>query len=266
MTLTGVHGTPYGSTIACTPYTSMQGMTMNLSRPTAVTAGVFFLLTEVGAIAAAALYGPILTDADYITGSGADGAILLGALFELLLVLAVVGTAVTLYPILRRWNAGLALAFVLARVLEAALILVGTLSLLTIVTLRQQIADTAGSDPATLSTIGSALVALRDWTFLFGPNFALGIASLLLASLMYATRLVPRAIAVLGLVGGGLILASAVAVMFGAYEQMSTVGLVIALPVFTWEVSLAVWLIVKGFRPVGILSIPAAHVDARADA
>ena len=244
----------------------MQGMTMNLSRPTAVTAGVFFLLTEVGAIAAAALYGPILTDADYITGSGADGAILLGALFELLLVLAVVGTAVTLYPILRRWNAGLALAFVLARVLEAALILVGTLSLLTIVTLRQQIADTAGSDPATLSTIGSALVALRDWTFLFGPNFALGIASLLLASLMYATRLVPRAIAVLGLVGGGLILASAVAVMFGAYEQMSTVGLVIALPVFTWEVSLAVWLIVKGFRPVGILSIPAAHVDARADA
>ena len=235
---------------------------MNLSRPTAVVTGLLFLLTEVGAIVGMALYGPVLTSATYITSAGSDEAILLGALFELLLVIAAVGTAVTLYPILKRQNEGLALAYVAARVLEAAVILVGILSLLSIVTLRRQFAGTAEGDMAALTTIGSSLVALHDWTFLFGPGFALGIGSLLLAPLMYSSRLVPRAIAVLGLAGGGLILMSAVAVLFGAYGQMSTLGLVVALPVFAWEVSLALWLIVKGFRPVSILTTPAARPDS----
>jgi Domain of unknown function (DUF4386) len=105
-----------------------------------------------------------------------------------------------------------------------------------------------------LVTVGSSLLAIHEWTFFFGPGIALGIGSLLLASLMYTTRLVPRAIAVLGLVGGGLICASSMAVLFGLYEQLSTIGLVVALPVFAWEVSLAVWLIVKGFRPVPVLT------------
>ncbi|MET4097303.1 DUF4386 domain-containing protein [Arthrobacter sp. UYCu712] len=239
---------------------------MDLFRPTAVVTGVLFLLTEVGAIAGAALYTPILSGADYITSAGADDTILLGALFELLLVIAAVGTAVALYPILKRQNEGVALAFVAARVLEAAVILVGILSLLSIVTLRRQFAGTPDADSATLSTIGSSLVALHDWTFLFGPNFALGAASLLLASLMYSSRLVPRAIAVLGLVGGVLVLISAIAVMFGVYEQMSNLGLVVALPVFAWELTLAVWLIVKGFRPVSILTAPAARTDVAAAA
>ena len=233
---------------------------MNLYRPTAVAAGVFFLLTEVGAIAGVILYRPIRNVADYITGAGPDGSILLGLLFELLLVIAAVGTAVTLYPILKRQHEGLAMAFVAARVLEAAVILVGTLSLLTIVSLRQQFAGTIAADPATLSTIGSALVALRDWTYLFGPNFALGAASLFLAWLMYSSRLVPRGIAVLGLVGGALISLSAIAVMLGFYGQFSTLGLVVALPVFAWELSLAGWLIVKGVQPVSILDAPPTPV------
>jgi hypothetical protein len=116
---------------------------VNLSRPTAVVTGLLFLLTEVGAIVGMALYGPVLTSATYITSAGSDEAILLGALFELLLVIAAVGTAVTLYPILKRQNEGLALAYVAARVLEAAVILVGILSLLSIVTLRRQFAGTA---------------------------------------------------------------------------------------------------------------------------
>ncbi|TFC84010.1 DUF4386 domain-containing protein [Cryobacterium sp. TMT3-29-2] len=229
---------------------------MKLYRSTAVTAGVFFLLTEVAAIAGVAFYSPILNGADYITGAGAEGSILLGLLFELLLVIAAVATAITLYPILKWQHEGLALAFVAARVLEAAVILVGSFSLLAIVTLRQQFEATPDADPATLSTIGSTLVALRDWTYLFGPGFALGAASLLLASLMYSSRLVPRGIAVLGLVGGALISLSAIAVMLGLYGQFSTLGLVVALPVFAWELSLALWLILKGFRPVSILSTP----------
>jgi hypothetical protein len=226
---------------------------MNLSRSTAVTAGVFFLLTEVGAIVGALLYSPVLTDIGYITGPGADTRILSGGLFELLLVIAAVGTAVTLYPILKRQNEGLALAFLAARLLEAAVILVGTLSLLTIVTLRRQFAAGAGADPEVLSTIGSSLVALREWTYQFGPNFALGAASLSLAALMYSSGLVPRPIAILGLAGGAMISLSAVAVMFGAYGQFSPLGLIVAFPVFAWELSLALWLIIKGFRPVSIL-------------
>ena len=237
---------------------------MNLFRPTAIIAGVFFLLTEVGAIVGVVLYGPILNAADYIAGAGADGSILLGLLFELLLVIAAVGTAVTLYPILKRQNEGLALAFVAARLLEAAIILIGTLSLLTIVTLREQFAGTTDADLGTLSAISSSLVVLRDWTYLLGPNFALGAASLLLASLMYSSRLVPRPIAVLGLAGGVLISLSAIAVMLGLYGQFSTLGLVVALPVFAWELSLAVWLITKGFRPVGILTTPAAPLGVAA--
>lgn len=226
------------------------------NRATAVTAGVLFLLTEVGAIVGLALYGPILDGVDYVKGPGADSQILWGALFEVLLVISAVGTAVTLYPILKRQSEGVAMAFVMARLLETVAIMIGILSLLTVVTLRRQYDGSAAADSEALSTVGSALVAMHDWTFLLGPNFALGVASLLLAYLMYTSGLIPRPIAVLGLVGGALILGSAVAVMFDAYEQTSTPGLLVALPVFAWELALAGWLIMKGFRPVSILTAP----------
>lgn len=226
---------------------------MTSIRRTAVVAGVFFLLTEIGAIAGRLLYGPALSGNDYIVGTGADNAVFLGIMFETILVVSAVGTAVTLYPIVRRQNEALAIAYVGARVLEAAVIVVGIISVLTVVTLRQDLAGSADSDPATLATIGNALSAVHGWTAVFGPGFALGAGSLLLASLMYSSRLVPRAIAVLGLVGGVLISASATASVFDVWEQMSTLGLLAALPVFAWEVSLAVWLIVKGFTPVALI-------------
>jgi hypothetical protein len=116
------------------------------------------------------------------------------------------------------------------------------------VTLRQDLAGAPGTDDAALVTVGGSLVAVHDWTFLIGPNVLLGANSLLLAVLMYRSRLVPRPIAVLGLVGGPLICVSAGGVMFGLYEQVSTIGSIAALPVFAWEVSLAVYLIVKGFK------------------
>lgn len=225
---------------------------MNLSRPTAITTAVFFLLTEIGAIAGRAFYGPILTDASYITSAGADDRVLWGALCELLLMIAAVGTAVTLYPIVKRQNEGVALGFLMARVLEAVAIMVGILSLLTIVALRKEYAGNADLD--VLTPLGSSLLAIHDWTFLFGPNFALGAASVLLAHLMYTSRLVPRTIAILGLVGGTLIFASAIAVIFGAYEQTSTPGLLVAIPVFAWELALVGYLLTKGFRPVTILT------------
>ncbi|MFD0361423.1 DUF4386 domain-containing protein [Nocardia sp. GCM10030253] len=222
---------------------------MSSTRTAAVAAGVLFLITEVTAMAGLALYQPVLSDAEYVVGAGADGRVLMGGLVELILVVAVIGTAVVLYPVLARHDHGVAIGYVCGRLLEAAVITVGIISVLSVVTLRQDLAGTAGQDNPALVTVGKSLVAIHDWTFLLGPNFILGANSLLLASLMHRSRLVPRLIAVIGLAGGALICVSATAVLFGLYDQISVWGSIAALPVFVWEVSLAVYLIVKGFMP-----------------
>ncbi|GAB2869715.1 hypothetical protein GCM10027074_41700 [Streptomyces deserti] len=214
---------------------------------------MLFLVTEVAAIAGLALYGPVLRDAGYVVGPGADTRVFLGALFEIVLAAAVIGTGVVLFPVLKKQNEGAALGYVCARLLEAAVIIVGIISVLSVVKLRREFEGAADSDAASLVTAGKTLVTIYDWTFLMGPNFILGANSLVLAWLMYRAGLVPRFIAVLGLVGGALICASATAVMFGLYEQVSVAGSIAAIPVFTWEVSLAVWLIAKGFKPAVLL-------------
>ncbi|MFD3723704.1 DUF4386 domain-containing protein [Streptomyces sp. NPDC058671] len=215
---------------------------MSPDRRTAVAAGSLFLLTEAAAIAGAVLYRPLLGAADGRLAQGADTRALLGVLCEVVLVVAVAGTGAALFPVLRRHGEGLALGYAFGRLLEAAVIAVGIVAVLALVTLRR---DGGGADGA-----DAALVAVHDWTFLLGPNIALGLNAVLLAYLAYRARLVPRFIAVLGLVGGPLICASAVAVMFGAYEQLSVAGASAALPVFAWELGLAGWLIVRGFGPV----------------
>ncbi|WP_412542821.1 DUF4386 domain-containing protein [Longispora sp. K20-0274] len=221
----------------------MWGKVMGSPRRSALAVGLFFLLTEVAAIAGLVLYQPALKDAAYVTGTGADTRVLLGGLCELVLVAAVIGTAAALYPVIRRIRPAVALGYVSVRLLEAVIIVIGIVSVLSIVTVRRELAG----DPAA-PAIAKALVALHDWTFLLGPNIALGANSVLLGYLMYRSRLVPRPIATLGLVGGALICLSATAVLFGLYEQVSTVGSLAALPVFAWEVSLALYLIFRGFK------------------
>ena len=230
---------------------------MNPTRKTALVAGIFYLITEVTAIGAVLSYGPILTDPTFIvSASGNDTGVLIGAFLEVLLAIAVVGSAVTLYPVIKTYGGGLALGYVAGRLTEAVIILVGAMSLLTILTLR----DAGASDAPAAVTVGRSLVALHDWTFLFGPKLALGVNTVLLASLMFRSRLVPRPIAVLGLVGGSLVFVSGTAVLFGAYADLSTLGFAAAMPVLAWELSLALWMVVKGFRTVtpAPLSTPVA--------
>jgi Domain of unknown function (DUF4386) len=217
---------------------------MSSTRRTAVGTGVFFLVAAFPAMAALALYQPLLRDADYVLGAGSDAAVRAGAFLEILVASSVAGTAITLYPVLRRQHPGFALGYVCGRLLEAALIVVGIISLLAVLTLRQ---EPAGSDDGLLAAARS-LVAVHDWTFLFGPNVALGVNTTLLAWMVLRSELVPRWIPVLGLVSGPLIFASATAVLAGLYEQVSVAGTVAALPVFAWEMSLAVYLLARGFR------------------
>ncbi len=217
-------------------------------------AGVLFVITYFTSIPPFLfLYAPVVDDPRYIVGAGADNSVFLGAFLELILIIANIGTAVALFPILKRVNESLALGYVTARVVESAFIAVGILSLLSVVTLRQ---EAAGADAGSLVAVGTSLVALHDWTFLLGPGFVVGVGNgLLLGYLMYRSGLVPRRMAVLGLVGGPLICASGIAVMFGLFEAGSVWQGIATIPEFVWELALGIWLIVKGFNPSALQSL-----------
>jgi hypothetical protein len=211
--------------------------------------GVLFLITYITSIPAQlVLYVPVLTDPNYIVGSGADTSVRLGAFLEVILIISGIGTAVVVWPVLKRVNEILALGFVTARLVECAFIAVGLLSLLTVVTLRQ--AGAAGADAGSLLTVGESLVALHDWTFLLGPGFVVGIGNgLILGYLMYTSRLVPRGLAMLGLIGGPVLCAAGIAILFGVFEAGSVWQIIATIPEFFWELGLGIWLIVKGFNP-----------------
>jgi Domain of unknown function (DUF4386) len=219
---------------------------MNSERKLALVAGVLFIITFLTAIPAVLLYDVVLNDPGYVVGAGADTRVFLGASLELLLIIANIGTALALFPILKRQSEGLALGYVTARVVECGFIAVGIVSLLSVVTLRQ---DAAGADADSLAAIGQSLVAIHDWTFLLGPGFVVGVGNgLLLGYLMYRSGLVPRRMAVLGLVGGPLVCASGIAVMFGAFEAGSPAQVFATVPEMAWEASLGIYLAFKGFK------------------
>ncbi|MFG3224324.1 DUF4386 domain-containing protein [Kitasatospora sp. NPDC048194] len=236
---------------------------MTSTRRTAAIAGALYLVTHVTSVAALALYGPVLHHSDYVVGPGPDTRVLLGAFLEVVLALAVVGTAVALFPVVRSRNEGAALGYVALRTLEAGVIAVGVVPLLAVVTLRQ---DPAGATGTEAVTLGHALVAFHNWTFLLGPGFVCGTNTVLLAYLLHRAGLVARFIPVLGLVGGPLVFASGAAQMFGGYQQFSVWAALAAVPVFLWEICLALHLILKGFRPSAAASPAAAPVEAGAAA
>ena len=227
---------------------------MTSSRKISLTAGIFFVITFVASIPTLVVYNPVLKHSNYILGAGADTRISFGALLEIILVIANIGTAVTLFPVIKRQNEGAALGYVASRILESTVIVVGIVSILSVVTLRKDFAGVAGTDHATLVTTGKSLVAIHDWTFLLGPAFCAGIGNgMLLGYLMYRSALVPRGMAMLGLIGGPLAVVTAIAVLFGAYKQTSGWSLLLTLPEIAWELSLGIYLIVKGFRPSSVI-------------
>ena len=226
---------------------------MNPTNTSARMTGVLFLITYATSIPALWLFQPLLDDpAGYIAGAGADNRIFLGAFLELLLIVANIGTALALFPVLKRQSEGLALGYVAARIVECVFIAVGVLAVLAVVTLRQ---EAAGADEGALAY---TLAAIKDWTFLLGPGFVVGIGNgLMLGYLMYRSGLVPRWMAALGLVGGPLICASGVAVLFGALRFAGTGQGIASIPQFLWELVLGIYLAVNGFKASAIASEPA---------
>jgi hypothetical protein len=236
---------------------------MDSMRKTALVAGVLYLITFISSIPAVFLLDPVLSNPNYIVGAGADTQVIGGAFLDLVNAIASIGTAVALFSVVRRQNEGFALGFVTARMFEAAVIVVGVVSILAVVTLRQ--AGATGADAASLVTTGRALVAIRDWTFLLGPSLIPGVNALLLGYLMYRSRLVPRVIPTLGLIGGPLLISSAVGTMFGVNDAVSVWSGVALLPIFLWELSLGLWMTFKGFQRSAPLMVEAAAQAASLD-
>lgn len=239
---------------------------MEADRKTALVAGSLYLLTFLGSIPALPLYHDILKDRTYILHSGSDTGVLWGALLEILCALSGIGTAVVLHRVVKRYSQTRALGFIASRVWEAAMICVGVMSVLAIVTLHQ---DAAGASAATADSLvgpARALAALHDWTFLVGPGLAPAISALCLATVLYRSRLVPRIIPTLGLIGAPMLVVSSVATLFGAFDQVSSAAFVLALPIAAWEFSLGVWMVVKGFRPAPIVSDSVSGRDRNVDA
>jgi len=203
------------------------------------TAGIFYVLTFVS-IPSIGLYSGVKS-ADYMVGSGSDNAAVTGAILEIIVGLAGIATAATLFPILKKQNESAALGLVAARILESATIFVGVAFIMAIIALRD-----SGAGESGLAT-SHALVALYNRIFLVGQSFMPAICDLLLGFLLYKSRLVPRRLSIIGIVGGPILIAGYLAQMFDLAGRSSAVAGLSAIPVALFEFSLGVWLIVKGF-------------------
>lgn len=228
---------------------------MKTTKTRARVIGALFIGAAVFSILGLYLEGPALNNPDYILeGPTSENQIVLGAYLELIAVATMVGTGIAFFPVFREYDESLALGYAGFRILEGILVVIGAVSILTILALRQAYASGAALDAPALQTAGHLLRAIHDWTFMLGPNFMLGINTSMAAYLLYRTKLVPRTIATLGLVGAVCISIAAALNLFGLIGQFSIYGAILALPIFTYEMSLAVWLIVRGFN--GSESVP----------
>ena len=231
---------------------------MHSTRRHAAIVGILYILATVTALLALPLYAPILTGPEYlVNGAAASNQVLLGAMMELILVGSAVGTAVGLFPFVRKANESLALSYLFFRVIEAVVIAVGIVAVLSLLTLSQDFAAAASPDPAAYHAAGTVLLAVKDWTFLLGPNLLLGLNTIIYSYLLYRTGLVPRPLAALGIIGSALILIQGPLQMFGVLQPLSTPVIVMSLPVASFEMILAGWLIVKGFGPSAAAAEPA---------
>ena len=229
---------------------------MSSTRRTALIFGVLYLATFVFSIAGVLLYNNVLHPAKFMAGAGGDTRVRFGAVCEVFLIIANIGTALVVYPIFRRRYRVLSLGYVTARVMESTFIAIGIVSYLAVVTLHQQ--NPGGAAGAVLND-AKALVAVRNWTFVLGPGFVVGVGNgLILGYMMYRSGLMPRGLTMLGLIGGPLVCITGLAVVLDVIPRGGTVQSVATIPEILWELSLGIYPIVKGFRPSPILEAAAA--------
>lgn len=224
---------------------------MSPTRRIALATGIAYLVTFAASIPQLALFAHLIDDpAGYITTPGSDAAVRWGSWLEVVTAASCVATAVFIYPVTRRVSRTAAIGFVATRVAEAAIIVAGTMSVLAVVSLKAHFAGATGAEADALRVTGEALVSTRQWSFLLGPGILPGFNALFLGYAVYKARLVPRLLPVVGLVGAPLLFVAATGTIFGAWDQVSTASALLALPIAAWELSLGIYLTVKGFKNV----------------
>jgi hypothetical protein len=221
---------------------------MSAQRRISVAFGALYLITFATSISALALFQPVLDDPQgYIAGAGQDNRIYLGVLLELILIIANIGTAVVLIPLLKRQNEILTFSYVAARIMECVFILVGIIAVLAIVSL--------GQDSPDAGVLAESLAAIKDWTFKLGPGFVVGIGNgLILGYLMYRSGLMPRGLTWLGMIGGALQSLAGIGVLFDLYDAGGPVQGIATIPEIIWELSLGIYPLVWGFKSSPILA------------
>lgn len=230
--------------------TTARRVPVDWTRKYSFATGLFYLITFAASVPAAFYFiTPVLDDPNYIVSSGADTRVVIGCLLDAVNALACVASAVAFYPVARRLHESLALGFVTTRMFEAAVIMVGVVSLLAVVTLRQDAGGATGAEQTSLVTTGQALVAVRDYTFQFGPNIMAALNATMIGTILYRSRLVPRILPTMGLLAVLPLLAASVATILGSTEQASVWFAPGGALIFIWELSLGIYLVVKGFRP-----------------
>jgi Domain of unknown function (DUF4386) len=236
--------------------TTTSRITMSAMRKTALVAGVLYLLAFISSIPAVLLQSPVLSDPNFIiSGAGADTQVRLGALFDIVNSLTAIGTAVALYAVIRRQSQSFAIGFVSSRLFEGTVLMIGVISILSIVTLQQP--GATGAQASLLVTVQQTLVTVRNWTFVLGTGVP-ALNAFLLGWIMYKSRLVPRAIPVIGLIGAPLFTSWIIGYVLGVTESGSAWHAIGVAPIFIWELSLGLWMTFKGFRKEAPLMIEAA--------
>jgi hypothetical protein len=228
------------------------------NRQAAVFVGIMFILATVSAILGLLFYQPILTGPDYlINGAAHQDQVILGALMELILVVTAIGTAIGLFPVLKPYGDRIALGHLFFRFLEAVVITVGIVAILSLSTLSENYVAAPAPDDAAFDAVGSLLHAVYKWTSMLGPLFFLGINTFMYSSLLYKSKLVPRPLALYGLISAALVFGAALVVLSGVATQLSTPVLLMIMPIAVFEMVFAGWLIVKGFNPSALASTSA---------
>lgn len=235
------------ATIATAPRTATGSAPGDWTRNHARAAGILYILTFASSIPAAFYFlTPILDDPRYVLGAGQDTRVVIGCLLDVVNAITAIGTAVAVYPVVKRVNQSMAMGFVASRIYEAAVVMMGVVSLLAVVTLRQ---NAAGADPQGLLATSQGLVALRDYTFQLGPNLAAALNATMFATLLYRSRLVPRVLPTMGLIAAPLLVGATVATVLGLTHQGSIWYAPGGALVFVWELSVGIYMTVKGFKP-----------------
>ncbi len=225
---------------------------MKSNRKTSLIFGLFFAGTFIFSIPALFFYDPLLNNPDYVTLGGFDIRISIGALFEILLAICNIATAIVIFPLFKRVSESVSLGYVASRTVESVMILTGVISLMSVMTFRAGF--TATDNTHDILMIRQMFVALHDWTFLLGPQFCSGFGNgMLLGYLMYRSGAVPARMAMIGLIGGPLAFIGGILVLFDVLEPLSIGLFALTALEIIWELSITFYSIFKGFKPTPLL-------------